>query len=588
MKSLLMASLCFFSFLVAFSSNSLLHIIDLMNEDGSLKLSTDNYRSFNITGVDIILDECKGVVVKPMKTNSTWSALGTGLPAICRAIAVDGSGNIYAGGEFTTAGGVSANRIAKWNGTSWSALGTGFSSGACYAIAVDGNGNVYAGGTFIQAGGISASRIAMWNGSVWSSLGTGLNGTCSTIGIDNNDDVYVGGSFTTAGGIIVNRIAKWDSDASSWSALSTGLNGTCQSIAIHNNGNVTAGGGFSAAGGVLISRIAQWNGSAWSGLGTGLSGGNCNAVIVDANGNIYAGGTFTSAGGNTANKIAQWNGSTWSTLGSGLNNTCWDLALDGDGNLFAGGAFTDAGGTSANRIAKWDGMNWTNLGSGLNQQVESNALVVAPDGLYAGGNFSMAGGNAVNKIAKWDGATLPVEFLFFNATVELNSINLVWKTVRENFNLGFEIQRGQNENNGFINWEKIAFVQGKGNSFQHQHYDYKDKNPQLGNNYYRLKQIDFDGAFNYSDIISIEFNKGKIQIFPNPIQNRMVSIKINNMEIEDLSFDIFDETGRLVYTSAINSSFLELNIPKLEMGTYLFKIKKGKILIKKERIIVIK
>ena len=58
---------------------------------------------------------------------------------------MDGSGNLYAGGDFTTAGGVSANCVAKWDGSAWRALGSGLNS-VVRALAVDGSGNLYAGG----------------------------------------------------------------------------------------------------------------------------------------------------------------------------------------------------------------------------------------------------------------------------------------------------------------------------------------------------------------------------------------------------------------------------------------------------------
>ena len=85
------------------------------------------------------------------------------------ALAVDGSGNLYAGGDFTNAGGASANRIAKWNGFSWSALGSGVDD-VVEALAVDGSGDVYAGGRFATAGGVAANRIAKWDGSSWLAL----------------------------------------------------------------------------------------------------------------------------------------------------------------------------------------------------------------------------------------------------------------------------------------------------------------------------------------------------------------------------------------------------------------------------------
>ena len=74
-----------------------------------------------------------------------------------------GGGNVYAGGAFTTAGGTEAINVAKWDGSHWSALGSG-TNDAIYALAMDRSGNaVYAGGRFTTAGGTSANRIAKWN-----------------------------------------------------------------------------------------------------------------------------------------------------------------------------------------------------------------------------------------------------------------------------------------------------------------------------------------------------------------------------------------------------------------------------------------
>ncbi len=60
--------------------------------------------------------------IDPTITNANWSALGSGTGTEVLSIAIDGSGNVYAGGTFTSAGGVSANYIAKWNGSAWNSL----------------------------------------------------------------------------------------------------------------------------------------------------------------------------------------------------------------------------------------------------------------------------------------------------------------------------------------------------------------------------------------------------------------------------------------------------------------------------------
>ncbi len=81
-------------------------------------------------------------------------------------------------------------------------------------IAFDGAGGIYIGGTFTLAGNVAVNNIAKWDGTSWSSLGTGLNGSVSSIKVSGTD-VYVGGWFTTAGGTPANYIAKWN--GSSWS-----------------------------------------------------------------------------------------------------------------------------------------------------------------------------------------------------------------------------------------------------------------------------------------------------------------------------------------------------------------------------------
>ena len=103
------------------------------------------------------------------------------------------------GGFFTTAGGVSANNIAKWNGSAWSALGSGMNE-AVSALAVCGS-DLYAGGDFTTAGGVSAKHIAKWNGSAWSPSRFGDERQASTALASSGTNLYAGGGFTTAGGV---------------------------------------------------------------------------------------------------------------------------------------------------------------------------------------------------------------------------------------------------------------------------------------------------------------------------------------------------------------------------------------------------
>ena len=294
-------------------------------------------------------------------TDADWSALGSGMDNGVSALAVDASGNVYAGGAFTTAGGVSANHIAKWDGSNWSALGSGLDNAyhgtSVYALAVDASGNLYAGGDFTTAGGRTAYDIAKWDGSNWSALGSGTTDFVEALAIDGSGNVYAGGYFHYAGGVYAAIIAKWG--GSRWSAVGSGISGKgaiVYALALDASGNLYAGGHFVTSGGNAIVSIAKWDGSRWSAMGSELYANqffpSVYALAVDASGNLYAGGDFKIAGAELVNYIAKWDGMSWSALGSGMNNYVYALAVDGSGYLYAGGGFTTAGGKAAPYIAR--------------------------------------------------------------------------------------------------------------------------------------------------------------------------------------------------------------------------------------------
>jgi hypothetical protein len=216
---------------------------------------------------------------------TAWASLGTGtangidLPV--HTLAVAGNGDVYVGGYFRTAGGVPALNVAKWDGNRWSALGTGLTNplnnAVLFALAVAPNGDVYAGGSFTEAGGTAANNVARWNGTTWSALGAGAtNGVSNTT---NNasvmaltmagNDLYVGGQFAQAGGVAANNVARWN--GTGWSPLgisaSNGVQGYVAALAVAANGDVYTGGGFTQAGGIAANNVAKWNGTAWSPLG---------------------------------------------------------------------------------------------------------------------------------------------------------------------------------------------------------------------------------------------------------------------------------------------------------------------------------
>jgi hypothetical protein len=271
-----------------------------------------------------------------------------------------------------------------WNGTTWSSLGLGLND-TVYALASDGDRRVFAAGNFTTADGASASRIAFWNGSSWTPLGAGVDNTAYALSLTENGNLAIGGDFTTAGFVTANHIALWN--GTSWGALGTGTNDTVYAIATGGGGLLFVGGDFTAAGGISASHIAEWNGSSWTPLGSGVDA-SVFALALNNDHELFAGGAFSTAGGNPASFIAQWDGSQWNPVGEGLNSIVFSLSLAPDGTLAAAGVFTQAGSTPVNRIATWNGTTWSPTGRGIDSAV--SVVAHSPSGtLYAGGVYGL-------------------------------------------------------------------------------------------------------------------------------------------------------------------------------------------------------
>jgi hypothetical protein len=389
---------------------------------------------------------------------NAWSALGSGLNSPYRqfsnadapyvlALSADTFGNLFAGGWFDSAGGVPASRVAKWNGSAWSALGSGVNNKVT-SLATDKKGNLYTGGKFDTAGGVSAKRFAWWNGAAWSAFDTlqmsvwatevavivdksdslyalgeyfiakRRSGKWNTVvdltisslycaAADNAGNIYLGGGSLTVGGPTLNAILKWN--GGSLGTLGRGTDGTVAALLSDGSGAIYAGGYFSEICGTPAKCIAKWSGGTWSSLGQGISGGVA-AMAMDKGGGLYVAGTFDSAGGIPARNIAKWNGSAWNTVGGGITGggtpSVNAIAVDNAGNVYAGGYFSGAGGVPARNIAKWDGTVWSALDSGISlcEDCDINVLTVDHAGsLLVAGRFGKAGNVNARNIAKWDG-----------------------------------------------------------------------------------------------------------------------------------------------------------------------------------------
>jgi hypothetical protein len=178
---------------------------------------------------------------------------------------------------------------------------------------------------------------------------------------------------------------------------------------------------------------------------------------------------------------------------------------------------------------------------------------------------------------------IPVELVSFNAFKQDNNIELKWTTATETNNLGFEIHRkivNSNENNSGT-WETIGFVKGKGTSTLKNDYSFIDKNLSKGSYLYRLKQIDFNGVFNFSNEVDVEISSPEEysmeQNYPNPF-NHQTRIKYSIKEKNYVSLKVYDVLGKQVANlvdevKQAGEYEVLFNASSLSSGIYYYTIK---------------
>ncbi|MBK6730574.1 MAG: T9SS type A sorting domain-containing protein [Bacteroidetes bacterium] len=159
---------------------------------------------------------------------------------------------------------------------------------------------------------------------------------------------------------------------------------------------------------------------------------------------------------------------------------------------------------------------------------------------------------------------LPITLTQFVAEVSGNGIALHWQTATELNNDYFEIQHSDDG----MQWNKIATVEGAGNSSKILDYYFTDYNPALGINYYRLKQVDFNGDYAFSKIKSAVYNSNTNAIlFPNPVGEYLEL----NSAVELIQ--IFNVSGKMVLQSSGENG--KVDVSDLASGTYFIKIISG-------------
>lgn len=248
---------------------------------------------------------------------------------------------------------------------------------------------------------------------------------------------------------------------------------------------------------------------------------------------------------------------TWSVNGTNAHSTNVDILLSTDG----GATFSVLALAVAN--------NGTYNITVPNTPSASARILIQGS---TGGNFKSAStffdvSNANFTIS----SPLPIELLSFEARkISNESIQLLWSTASEVNNDHFDVEKSINGTEFYT----MNTVKGKGNSIEIANYDLMDKHPVYGNNYYRLKQVDLDGSFKYSQIVVVKIDSkvNHLVVYPNPAKNSISLSGIDFSEVKEIQ--IYNQLGQLVKTA--NSAFNTINISTLNQGVYNMVIKTQK------------
>lgn len=190
---------------------------------------------------------------------------------------------------------------------------------------------------------------------------------------------------------------------------------------------------------------------------------------------------------------------------------------------------------------------------------------------------------------------LPVELTSFTAKQSVNGVELCWVTATEVSNYGFDIERAylSVQNSGTI-WTKIGFIIGHGNSNSPKDYSFVDNKPLSEKSQYRLKQIDNNGAFKYSNPIEVGFGLVKKytleQNFPNPF-NPATVISYSIPAASNVILNIYDVLGNLI-TTLVNENqeagnyTVNFNAGELSNGIYFYKIQSGNFVAIKKMLLL--
>lgn len=206
------------------------------------------------------------------------------------------------------------------------------------------------------------------------------------------------------------------------------------------------------------------------------------------------------------------------------------------------------------------GTAWTNIGGSGSGTPSGTITSNTFTGTFATFTFGNKGSNG-----------LPIELADFKAVINSGVVDLSWVTKSELNNSYFTVEKSKDGKT----FEKVIDIEGAGNSKVELSYSTTDEHPYAGKSYYRLKQTDFDNAFEYSDLVSVSFiSDYDFKAYPNPVTGSDLKVRINGKLNDEVSFVLKDINGNSVYSNVIilqheSDLILIENVDQLTPGIYI-------------------
>jgi hypothetical protein len=247
-------------------------------------------------------------------------------------------------------------------------------------------------------------------------------------------------------------------------------------------------------------------------------------------------------------------------------------------------------------------LEWSNDGSNWNQITYSTPTTTSAWSLFTSEMIPTVAENQTNLQVRWtwttnnnDGCvtavpnyriddfkviaatTLPIALDKFSAKKHATSCLLSFTTATEKNNAYFAIERS-NDGRAFT---QIGAIKGAGTSLTQQDYTYTDEKPLRGTNFYRLKQVDFDGRFSYSPVVSVVFGKvGNVVLYPTPTTSTM-NVRLEEAFQTEANWQVIDLIGRIITEGIFPAEQTDMQIPvgTLSEGNYVLRVTAGQEVI---------